>query len=391
MYKRYLFIGWSSLLLLFTLPALAQTTTGKKATTKPKAQQTQPTSAAAKVPATAETPAAAAMPFGKGAEYGLLQAWAGYDFTPGSKVIFEDYLTGEDQGEFPSQWDLMRGQLETATYGSSTVLNLKETGTIIRPMMLEEKWLPGTATIEMDVLFESAAPGVTYKLYLTASGDKSNETTNGDFANPIEVSAAGLKFMTTDSTSAELKAAPTKFQWRHVSVGLNKNQLDVYLDQYHLLHLTGLKGTPTGLRIAVEKVKQPNTMVRNVFVTEGSNPFPRQLAADSPFVTYGLKFDPYSATMRPESAGTLQRLIQLLQAQPQLKLSIESHTGSLGDENFNLKLSQQRADAVKAYLTYLGIAPERLSAKGWGKAKPLDKSSSEKAEQNNNRIELIKL
>ncbi|WP_262888690.1 OmpA family protein [Pontibacter pamirensis] len=95
--------------------------------------------------------------------------------------------------------------------------------------------------------------------------------------------------------------------------------------------------------------------------------------------------------MKPESIGTLNSIVKLLQEQSALKFSVEGHTDSDGDDNTNMKLSQERAEAVKAYLVSQGITVERLSSKGWGELKPLDKNTTAGAKSNNRRVEIVKL
>ena len=52
-----------------------------------------------------------------------LQAWSKYDFVPGDQIIFQDDLMGEENGEFPSIWDLYKGNIEIAVYGDENVIN----------------------------------------------------------------------------------------------------------------------------------------------------------------------------------------------------------------------------------------------------------------------------
>ncbi len=77
-------------------------------------------------------------------------------------------------------------------------------------------------------------------------------------------------------------------------------------------------------------------------------------------------------TLTPESKGVLDTtLYTLLKANPDLLVQIESHTDSKGSEAYNLKLSQKRAESVVQYLVSKGISAKRLTAKGFGEAKPL--------------------
>jgi chemotaxis protein MotB len=90
----------------------------------------------------------------------------------------------------------------------------------------------------------------------------------------------------------------------------------------------------------------------------------------------------------PASFAVLDEVASILMQNNGLSLSIEGHTSSDGGYDHNLKLSQARADRVKAYLETKGILSSRLSAKGFGPAQPLndDKTPEERAQ--NRRVEL---
>ncbi|WP_347158310.1 OmpA family protein [Pontibacter chitinilyticus] len=319
------------------------------------------------------------------------KVWSKYDFVPGDKVLFEDNLAGEENGEFPSRWDLRKGNAEVASFGDEPVINLVESGTSISPLVKKDEWLPETFTVEMDLYFDTDNPNVAYDLYLYSDQRKYNEQVQGRFWDPVEVMSHAVHFTTYGSTSEELEKAGTKGQWRHVSIAFNKRSMKVYLDQYRLINIPNVEGKPTGLRIECDKRIDANTMVKNVFVAEGGKKLYDQVLADGKIVTHGIKFDVNKAIIRPESVGTLESIAKLMKEQTALNFSVEGHTDSDGDSNTNQRLSQQRAEAVKAYLVAQGIPAKRLAAKGWGSAKPLDKNNSPEAKSNNRRVEFVKL
>ena len=87
-------------------------------------------------------------------------------------------------------------------------------------------------------------------------------------------------------------------------------------------------------------------------------------------IVYGIYFDFDSATLKPESTETLEQILQAVQSRPALKLTIEGHTDSQGSDEYNLKLSQQRAQAVVDWLVQKGVEASRLEAKGYGESRP---------------------
>ncbi|PKV66420.1 OmpA family protein [Pontibacter ramchanderi] len=325
-----------------------------------------------------------------GSEEVKMKAWSKYDFVPGDKVLFSDNLAGEENGEFPSRWDLNKGNAEVADFGGEPVINLVASGTSIKPLMKRENWLPETFTIEMDLYFDSDNGNVAYDIFLVDDIKDYKEAVNGHFWDPIDVRANGVRFKTYGSESQELKEKGVNNQWRHLSIAFNKRSMKVYLDEERLINIPNVTGTPTGLRIEVDKRIDANTMVKNVLIAEGGKKLYDQITADGKIVTYGIKFDVNKADIRPESAGTLQSIAKLMQEQPNLRFTVEGHTDSDGDENVNLKLSQQRAESVRTYLVGQGIAADRLEPKGWGESKPIDKNPTAQAKSNNRRVEFVK-
>ncbi|KAA3439658.1 OmpA family protein [Rufibacter hautae] len=319
------------------------------------------------------------------------KVWTKYDFVPGDKVLFADNLKGEENGEFPSRWDLKNGNAEVASFGGTDVIHLVSNGTAISPLMKTENYLPETFTVEMDVYFDSDNPNMAYEIYFLSDLNKYNEATHGMFWDPIVISPEGVHFKNFGSNSAELQATGTKSQWRHVSIAFNKRSMKVYLDQHRLINIPNTTGKPVNLKIKSDRRIEGNAMVKNVFIAEGGKKLYDQVLATGKIVTYGVKFDTNKAVIRPESMGTLNSIVKLMQEQPSLNFSVDGHTDSDGDDASNLKLSQQRAEAVKTYLVSQGIADSRLKAKGQGESKPLDKGTTVEAKANNRRVEFVKI
>ncbi len=114
------------------------------------------------------------------------------------------------------------------------------------------------------------------------------------------------------------------------------------------------------------------------------------LNADGRIALYGIFFDYDSATLQQASASQLQDVITLLHNNPGLRLEIQGHTDSDGSADYNLQLSQRRAESVRQYLLLFGIEPLRLQAKGYGEAIPLVPNTSDENKAKNRRVELVK-
>jgi outer membrane protein OmpA-like peptidoglycan-associated protein len=89
----------------------------------------------------------------------------------------------------------------------------------------------------------------------------------------------------------------------------------------------------------------------------------------------------------PDSFALLGQVAQVLQDFPRMRVSIEGHTDSVGGEAANLKLSQQRAEAVRAWLVAKGIAPARLQAAGFGPTRPMASNGTARGREQNRRTE----
>ncbi|MBM4254671.1 MAG: OmpA family protein [Deltaproteobacteria bacterium] len=107
------------------------------------------------------------------------------------------------------------------------------------------------------------------------------------------------------------------------------------------------------------------------------------------FVFDNLNFEFGTTKLTPESEQTVKDLIAILSAYPSTEARLEGHTDSVGDAEANKKLSQDRADSVKAVMEASGIAPARLSTMGHGQEKPTASNDTEEGRAQNRRLELV--
>jgi outer membrane protein OmpA-like peptidoglycan-associated protein len=105
---------------------------------------------------------------------------------------------------------------------------------------------------------------------------------------------------------------------------------------------------------------------------------------------YGIYFDFNKSDVKSESDPALQEISKLLSGNPNLKVFIVGHTDNVGGVDYNMKLSQARADAVvKALTTKYKVNPQSLKAYGVGQLAPVAPNKTEEGRAKNRRVELV--
>ncbi len=105
-------------------------------------------------------------------------------------------------------------------------------------------------------------------------------------------------------------------------------------------------------------------------------------------ITKKVYFATGKAVIKRKSFNLLNQVAQTIRAHSEIaKIRVEGHTDSQGGEKYNKRLSQRRADSVRAYLIRKGVAPDRLEAVGYGEEKPIAPNTSAKGREQNRRVE----
>jgi outer membrane protein OmpA-like peptidoglycan-associated protein len=101
-----------------------------------------------------------------------------------------------------------------------------------------------------------------------------------------------------------------------------------------------------------------------------------------------LIFDMGRSVIKPQSFEQLDELVALMKMNAKMEIQLEGHTDNVGNANANLKLSQDRVDAVKKYLSGKGISKSRIETKAFGGTNPISKDNTEEARALNRRVEM---
>lgn len=121
-----------------------------------------------------------------------------------------------------------------------------------------------------------------------------------------------------------------------------------------------------------------------------SNPIADALADSGEARIYGILFDFDQATIKSSSEPALQQLLGALQTNASMNVDIEGHTDNVGEDAYNLSLSERRAQSVVAWLTSHGIAAARLNAVGKGETEPVASNDAADGRALNRRVEVAR-
>jgi len=181
------------------------------------------------------------------------------------------------------------------------------------------------------------------------------------------------------------------------TIELVDNELNLQLATFKSNNTTGkyLVTLPSGRNYGIA-VKCPGYLFHSenfdVPQTSGYQEFNldiamKKLDVGSTVVLKNIFFDFDKATIRKESEPELARLVKLLKDNFSIKVEIGSHTDNVGSDDYNLKLSEERSNAVIDYLVGKGVPKARLTGKGYGETKPLSSNDKEEGRQKNRRTE----
>jgi OmpA-OmpF porin, OOP family len=158
---------------------------------------------------------------------------------------------------------------------------------------------------------------------------------------------------------------------------LNKEGKDVWVTVQ-----TSFTGSYT--LFIVEKKAMEQDIIAN------ADAFSSDLKASGHSAVYGIYFDTGKSELKPESEQAIKEIVKLLKSESSLKVYVVGHTDNVGALEANMKLSQDRGEAVVQALIRGGIESPRLKAFGNGPYAPVASNDTEEGRAKNRRVELVK-
>lgn len=329
-------------------------------------------------------------------ESASIASYRNYDFVPGDKVIFETDFSSQQDAELPARLGTLHGSAEIQTYRDEKVLHVEKGDPVcIIPMIDSANYLADPFTVEFDFLYNDPDPTSFNQIEVNFyKSDKDNEymkDNNGDY-HMLIYEADQLDF----GPSINGKTLPnhvvsmlkTPNTWHHIAIYVHHHVGKAYIDQYRVAASNMM---PIGMtKLALKTNGRMDYMIKNLRMAGGGSDAYQKIVTEGKLVTHGIHFSSGKSDILPESMGTINEVYQILKNHPNLHLEIDGYTDNDGSTDLNLKLSGERADAVKDQLVHMGIDMSHLTAKGLGESNPIDSNNTPQGKANNRRVEFMK-
>ena len=341
-----------------------------------------------------------------GPESKSITVYSKFDFVPGDKLMFFDDYANDFIGDFPSKWN---------TNGSGEVVTINESpqrwmeilpgyGIYYIPNVPS---LPEEYTIEFDLFTygmdnkTSSTTGIEIILSDDPDFDRGQHYAKawlpvgqyGAFDIRVTNYIYGQGSPINNAVRADIRKIV--LNQPHISIAVNKTRFRLWVNEKKYVDipkmvpankLTTLKFNVNNLKDGKEKI-----FISNLKVAEGGVDLRRKLIAEGKISTNGILFDTGSANIQPQSMGIIRQISQVLQQDSSLKLKIVGHTDSDGSDESNMKLSKDRAQAVKnALVSVYGVSSDRLVSEGKGESEPVGDNGTADGKAQNRRVEFIK-
>ena len=319
-----------------------------------------------------------------------LRVYQNYDFVPGDKILFEDNFLDDQDGEFPAHWELKGGQavLNKVAAGEEGLFLTDGNYVVVAPRMKTQNYLTDPFTIEYDFFAANDGSSGLITDFKTKDGEEA----------PLYISFAEASFTPIGGNALSKGSAGQDWtdnfrnKWHHIAIACKNHQLKIYIDQTRTLVVPDTHADFVSVVFEGIGEQDHPIIFKNIRIASGGkmNMIGKKFT-EAKIVTHGINFDIDKASIKPESMGTLNMIVKVMQDNPEIKFEVDGYTDNSGTAAHNLTLSQQRSDAVKDQLIKMGIDASRLSAKGFGDTKPISDNTSPEGKANNRRVEFVKI
>lgn len=305
--------------------------------------------------------------------------WRNYDFVPGSTVWFATDFTDEPVGRFPaSQLEFVKGNMQIVEWEGEKVL--EASGNSSFRVILPEA-LPEDFTVELTL--RTGTPNMaSYVMFMTR--ETAWNTYEGHYL--VLNRYPGIYAQGQEVATMHLSRGLAD-EWHLVKVQQDGTYAIVYVGSDRVSNLPNANFvTDNTIDIDLAANARFPTYIKDIVVSVGLDKLYDALMESGEFTTRGILFAFDSDALLPESTPVLADMVGTLESHPELAIVIEGHTDSVGEDAYNLELSERRAASVVAYLVENGIDAGRLQAEGKGESDPVADNATPEGRQQNRRV-----
>ncbi len=325
-----------------------------------------------------------------------------FDFIPGERILFFDNFEPDAIGDFPVRWN---------TNGSGEIVTIQGQ---------DGKWLKiPDNTVSFPELSGPLPQGFTVEFDLFYSGTTSRSPVTFGFSevgNPAKTTLQHKNifyYVIPPSVNQHIGYSTSLYSGREttqewpvdkmggkairVSIAVNEKRVRLYMDHQKIFDLPkafdiNILRNNFHFRAAPLLPKpQDGFYVANIRIAESGKDVRSMLLKDGSYSTTGIYFNSGSSNISARSHGVIKEVADILRENGDMKMMIIGHTDSDGNEGSNMKLSLQRAEAVRAYLNEsFGVAIDRLSVDGKGASSPVSSNATLEGKAQNRRVVFVK-
>ncbi len=304
--------------------------------------------------------------------------WRNYDFVPGDTVWKATDFSTEPVGRFPaSQLEFVSGNMQIVELEGEKALEAS-TGSVFRLGLPRD--LADDFTLEFQLRIP--APNIGTYVYfspMTTSVARYPHDYLFIYGRP------GVYRKGTEVSNMQLQRIQNR--WLPVKLQVDSAYAILYVGSDRVAQVpTANFARSRVVEFHMNGNQRFPSYVKNIVLAVGLNKLYDALVRTGEFTTRGILFDTDSDKLQPESTPVLEEIRKALEEHPDLKIAVEGHTDSQGEDAHNQQLSEQRARAVVAYLRAHGVAGERLTATGKGESAPMADNGTAEGRQQNRRV-----
>jgi len=319
--------------------------------------------------------------------------WANYDFVPGEEILFYEDYTSDRVGDFPRRLEFLNGSMDIVETAGKPWLRATS-GSAFAVMFASR--LPDRFTLEFPVAWKH---GNQWMRVLFADFDHPVRPRGlGNYPLPhlqIDERYTGIFSFQRDAPSSTVpirgRITGGEAMIRLMADGLH---VKVFVGEQRVANIPQVDiGRSDRVWFVIADATDQNPMfVGPIRIAGGGADLYDKLEAEGRVATHGILFAVNSDRIRPESTPTLEEIGTMLQEHADLRLRIEGHTDSDGEDTHNQDLSERRAASVRQFLidTY-GVDEGRLESVGFGESQPAADNGTPEGKQQNRRVELVRI